>query len=499
MSSLSDAMTLIRERCREFDDLGADFERLTEALLHELHFFNVRREGAGSQFGRDFTADLDDEAEGAPSHWYIECKNFGNEPIRPADIAPKLIWHLSNDHLTGGFVIVGPSRISNDLKEILERGAFPFSIYNWTAEAFAKVVMLCPETCQRWFPKLYADCPAVSHGWRRQLFEAATSGFMVKDPLRVNLVPRYDPPFQYAYFVRDGHFQKWNTGFQFVHHLLTFNMSKVTVVVRAIRVRTLNFEPLPERILVLNKAKGRIEPRRLRYTPSQTADGVIELLDRIFLRLEYRETELVVLELDEGTPPGLYEYRVELDFDAGGQSFNRILPPFRVCVLPQTVARRSRPFLQLQVWRRHYDMAARRILDLPTSEWTRALQAEREGATLSFGPSFFDEIHQRPPLWRIYNLPSRPAAGDPDLLEFVDMPEVVVDLGEIEGERAAPNPYTRNELQKALYGLTQKQYLSVLASEQAALDPTPPPSALDGKEERRRARNKEKRRRQLRR
>lgn len=113
LDAFQQAKEALRQACLPFDDAGNDFERMCEQLLREVGFFNVRRQLAGQPFGRDFTADLDDPDGGEPTHWFLECKNYV-DAIGAGHAAPKLIWHLSSDRLTGGFVVVGPSKLSNE-------------------------------------------------------------------------------------------------------------------------------------------------------------------------------------------------------------------------------------------------------------------------------------------------------------------------------------------------------------------------------------------------
>jgi restriction endonuclease len=105
---------IVRSACGAFDDKGNDFEKLTGDLLREFGFFNVRRQRAGQQFGRDISARLDAIDGGDATHWYFECKNL-KDAIGAGEVAHKLIWHLSRELLTGGFVIVGPGKLSNEV------------------------------------------------------------------------------------------------------------------------------------------------------------------------------------------------------------------------------------------------------------------------------------------------------------------------------------------------------------------------------------------------
>ena len=243
----------VRRRCGRLPAPAGDaFERLTEEALLEFGFFNVRRQLSGTQFGKDFSADYNDPEVSEPTHWYFECKNLA-EPIGAGQVAPKLVWQLSTTALTGGFVVVGPAPISNELFELLERTEFPFHIFNWTAENFVRLLGVCPQTRAKWFPDLRihaTDREVVT--WREQLLRPSSSGFEMRQPLRLRLRPKYeDRPPQYAYFTRDGHFQKWDTARDFAHSLTLFNAARWPIILRSIRIRTLSRNPPPSRLLIL--------------------------------------------------------------------------------------------------------------------------------------------------------------------------------------------------------------------------------------------------------
>src|SRR5437879_6208084 len=110
---------LIVARCRSFDELGEDFEQLTRDILWELQYFNIERQNTGTQFGRDFSADRKDDVTGKAQHWYFECKNLKGR-VNLREISAKLIWHFRNKYLTGGFAILAPHGVSNEVRELLK-------------------------------------------------------------------------------------------------------------------------------------------------------------------------------------------------------------------------------------------------------------------------------------------------------------------------------------------------------------------------------------------
>jgi hypothetical protein len=473
------AKDLLRKTCEAFDDAGNDFERMCEQLLREVGFFNVRRQFAGQQFGRDFTADLDDPEEGEPTHWFLECKNVV-DVIGTRLVAPKLMWHLSSDRLTGGFVIVGASKLSNELHELLERTDFPFSIFNWTDDNFVKLVAICLDTQRRWFPGM-AITPSSDEaaGWRAHLFRAASAGYEMLHPLRAAIAPRYDPPFEYAYFFRDGRFEKWPADVGFVHFLRLFNACRWPLVVRSIALRTLAFDTLPARVLVLNKPKGHLEPLRLKYIPVQAGGRDVEVLAPNAIQLVQRETATHFLELDGPAKAGSYVLQVLVTYDGQGHTHVVEGPLLRVCVCSSTVdnaAADPANRLRLHVWRKHYDHLARRVLELPGDEWERLNATVHPDFQLTLGPTAHDDLQRRPAAWRIQRVSFGPREAEVDgsttRTEF-DRAEVLLDLGEVPGETRPRDPYEQNERTRALYGLTQEELAAALSGGQVRL-PTQP-------------------------
>jgi hypothetical protein len=459
----------LRAACAEFVDPGDEFERLCEHLLREVGFFNVRRQLAGQQFGCDFTADLDDPERGDPTHWVMECKNRVDS-IGTGLVAPKLVWHLSRGRLTGGFVIISASKLSNELHELLKRTDFPFSVFDWTDDNFVKLVAICPNARGRWFPDLeIAPSAEEAAGWRAHLFRAASAGYEMLHPLRVAIAARYDPPFEYAYFVRDGRFEKWTTNVGFVHFLQLFNAWRWPIVVRSIAIRTVAFDPLPERVLVLNKAKGLMEPLLLKYTPVQAGGRDVEVLAPNAISLTERETALHYLELCGPAEAGCYVLQALVTYDAQGRTSVVEGPLLRVCVCAAAIgdaATDPANRLRLHVWRKHYDRLARRVLELPGEEWERFNARGAPGSYLSLGPTAHDELERRPTAWRVQRVfqgrPKAEADGS-TTREMLDRVEVLLDLGDVPGETAPLDPYTRNERTRALYGLTPEALARALS------------------------------------
>lgn len=423
-SSFDRAKEAIRAACAAFDDKGGDFERVTRELLGEFGFFNLRRQLAGQQFGRDLSGMLEEPGAEA-SRWYFECKNL-RDVISTGEVAPKLIWHLSAELLSGGFVIVGPGMLSNEVHELLARTEFPFSVFDWTGDNFVKLVGVCPETRERWFPALspyWATEEAAT--WRAHLLTTERAGYEMANPLRFFVRRHFPNPAQYAYFERDGHFEKWETEVSFVHVLFLSNVAKWPIVVSSIRVRTLACEPLPRRLLVHEKALGVLEPLRLKYAPSPSEDGCVELLGETMRSLHSRETEPFLLEMTPPPPPGLYDLQIEVTYVGNGRSWTSEAARLQVCVLGRALEEiGSDPENRLRLWvvQKHYHRAARRVLSLPPETWARINEAYPGGAGLVADDR--SRLAGEEPHWHIVGAPTT---------------NVLEDLGPIPGEVPARN------------------------------------------------------------
>jgi hypothetical protein len=472
------AKEVLRAACAAFDDAGNELERMCEQLLREVGFFNVRRQLAGQQFGRDFTADLDDPEGGEPTHWFLECKNFVDD-IGTGHVAPKLIWHLSSCRLTGGFVIVGASRLSNELHELLERTDFPFSVFNWTDDNFVKLVAICPQARRRWFPGM-AITPSADEvaGWRAHLFRAASAGYEMLHPLRAAIAPRYDPPFEYAYFSRNGRFEKWPTDVGFVHFLRLFNAWRWPLIVRSVAIRTLAYDALPSRVLVLNKPKGQVEPLRLKYMPAPVGGRDVEVLAPNAIQLVERETTTHFLELERRAQVGCYLLQVLVTYDGQGRTSVLEGPLIRVCVCSSFVDDASTDptaRLRLHVWRKHYDRLARRVLELPGVEWERLNASADADVQLTLGPTAHDELQRRPTAWTVQRTWLGPREERPNGSEriLLDRAEVLLDLGDVVGETRPPDPFVQNERTGALYGMTPEELFLARSGGQLPLPKQP--------------------------
>lgn len=124
-----------------------DFEEFCAQLIVELGFVNVRRQGGGSQFGRDIAADY--PARKLES-WHFECKKYSRR-ITVKEIAGKLLW-AGTDSVLDYFVLVSNADVSNDVVEVLRRLADRrYQVRLWTGNTFRRLLSACPSTVSAYF------------------------------------------------------------------------------------------------------------------------------------------------------------------------------------------------------------------------------------------------------------------------------------------------------------------------------------------------------------
>jgi hypothetical protein len=124
-----------------------DFEELCAELVTELGFINVRRQGSGTQFGRDIAADF---AGSRAEPWFFECKRYSRSiPLK--EISNKLLWADALDRLAY-FVIISNADVSNDFQQIITLPSRrPYKILTWTGNTFRRLLASCPLTVEAWF------------------------------------------------------------------------------------------------------------------------------------------------------------------------------------------------------------------------------------------------------------------------------------------------------------------------------------------------------------
>lgn len=369
----------IRAICAALGNKGPDFEQLTEELIRGLGFVQVQQQNSGTQFGRDFSAFRDTNR--GRERWFFECKNL-DDNITVALAAAKLIQHVDRRGLHA-FVIVGPSQLSNELRELLDRNPFPFPVFDWTADAFVKAVLAVDSVRLRWFPSITVTLTADERAaYARELLEQCLPP--AAEPLEIGIEPRNRPPYQMAYFLDDGKLLEYTTDFEYEHRVMLHNRGRSALLVTSLAITTVRRDPLPERLLVQMKMKGEFNPLHFAYSPAAVGDSV-ELLAPKMRQLQPGETELHSMKL-VGSPPGIYHLRVSVDYRYEGVASTTIAADLRVCVCAETVRSDSSQHLRLHTWRGHYRAAALVVLSRPAVDWNLVAGAAAEDRMLFLGP-----------------------------------------------------------------------------------------------------------------
>jgi hypothetical protein len=135
----------IEKRIRAMHPL--DFEELCADLVTELGFINVRRQGSGTQFGRDIAAEF---VASRMESWFFECKRYASTiPLK--EVSNKLLWADSQETLDY-FVIASNAELNNDFRQLVNLSSRrQFRILTWTGVTFRRLLAACPRTVSSWF------------------------------------------------------------------------------------------------------------------------------------------------------------------------------------------------------------------------------------------------------------------------------------------------------------------------------------------------------------
>jgi len=444
----------LRERCRRFGDLGADFEALTEMLLRELGFIQVQQQSSGSQYGRDFSAFRDTNA--GRESWFFECKNLERN-VDVTMAAEKLIHHLHRN--LAAFVIIGPSQLSNDLRDLLAASPFSFEVLDWTGENFVKAILACPTTRRRWFPDVDVDVSdSDASTYRSQIFAGS---FPPARPLEIRLEPRDRPPYQKAFFLVGDELHEYDTDLNYQHALVLHNRGRGSIIVTSITVTTLSYRPLPQRLLVQMKMKGAYEPLTLVYRPSREPGDFVELLRGRMRQLQPGETEVHFTTLDGARLEGVYHLRVHASYLCAGQERREEVRDLRLCVCSSTLDPPSIERMRLWTWRGHYPGLARVVLARPDEELARIVALMGDNKLVYLGPVPHQEIGAGPENKahaRITIIPlNRVSETTADLL--LEQATTVFDWGPSpNGESGPDDPHVEMRSKAEVLGLSLEEY-----------------------------------------
>jgi hypothetical protein len=277
-------------------------------------------------------------------------------------------------------------------------------------------------------------------------------------PLEVQLRPRNDPPYQIAYFLRDGALHEYTTDFEYEHQVVLSNRGRSPLLVTSFSITTIAYDPLPSRMLVQMKFKGTFNPLFLPYRPEPVAGGRVELLAPHVRQLVPGETEIHFVKL-ESCPPGIYTLRAAATYLFEGRTANIEVADLAVCVCAAEARSDSVERLLLRTWRGHYSGAARVALSRPAEEWQRIAELAGEARLLYLGPVPQAEIGRggdRSVQARVTLVPlERDDTGATLLLEQA---QVVYDWGAAVGDVGPDDPLETTRLLAGRSGMCLEEY-----------------------------------------
>lgn len=137
-------MNPILEKLESSIKKGALLEEVLEDILNDLSFSNVRRQKSGAQYGYDLVAHKTGNRDEV---WKFECKNL-TSLININDIAPKLIWHVS-DEFVDRFIIASVTGPSDYLLQMLQKVKFHLPIEIWSGDYLLQQISKSPKALQR--------------------------------------------------------------------------------------------------------------------------------------------------------------------------------------------------------------------------------------------------------------------------------------------------------------------------------------------------------------
>lgn len=154
MASMPDKGDALEKRILAMHPL--DFEELCAELVTELGFINVRRQGGGTQFGRDIAAEFPGNHVEC---WIFECKRYA-KIIPLKEISNKLLWAQAMSTLNY-FVVISNAEISNDFRQLIDLPSNrSYKVLTWTGPTFRRLLAACPSTVSSWFGGVKAE-PAI--------------------------------------------------------------------------------------------------------------------------------------------------------------------------------------------------------------------------------------------------------------------------------------------------------------------------------------------------
>ena len=268
--------------------------------------------------------------------------------------------------------------------------------------------------------------------------------------------------------MRGHQLEKWETDFEFVHRLGLYNAGTNPLIVHSLSIRTITYEPLPRRLLVQAKMKGKFNPFRFIYKPIPNNGAVQEMLSPKMRKLDPGETEIHRLQLADSAIPGCYELEIEVGYQANGREIVSLPQRIRVCVCDAQMNSDTGNRLSLYVHGKHYDVLAKLILGMLEEKWKQVNAKMGTGWMVYLGPTIFDQEKGRQMPWVIQRIPIESISHEDGSIEgnLVDKPEILLTLDDVWGEIVHKGMSKMKLLELCeLYGLDHKEVVRNLISE----------------------------------
>lgn len=394
---------------------GALLELVLMDALTDIGFQNVRRQLSGNQYGYDLIANRPSPFDGRLETWVFECKNL-SKPITVDEIAPKLVWHYGNATIDR-FVIVGTSRITNDLDHLLRQHQFSMQIGVWTDEALEGLIKSSPKAMARLGLDFTPGAPTPD-------IEGLPS--YPQESISFDVTHQLNPPFDFDYLRIGGEVVKAFSGDELRVLATLRNPTRAVLDVHSLEVTTARYQKVEGRVVRLMKMKGIFQPLELTFLPSRNTGGSSDVLGGRVWRVNGGAHESVALLLDPGAAPGFYEVVFTVKGFLDGRPVSRISS-----AIPIHVQEEGADLLSLYVFSRHHDSPAAQVLGLDDDAWAALKRDSNDQNKMVFlGPSFHEVMtRQVDQTWvvRACKLHPRPDGIRADI-DYFEPTTVILDM-----------------------------------------------------------------------
>jgi hypothetical protein len=316
-------------------------------------------------------------------------------------------------------VIVSINDVSNDLDHLLSAHSFSMPISIWSGEKLETAIRRSPRAMELLGLPFEAD-------QRPNLAELGTVQYPPQAIL-FDVLHELDPPFRFDYWFRGDEIVKAYTGSEFRLIAIVTNNNERDLDIHSLDAITLEHKHMSSRILRLAKMKGLYDPIEIRFRPSTVVGGLSNILGSQVWRIKARNQEPIRLSFQDDPEPGFYHIIFRARGKCGEETVDLYSPSFVVNV------RDPREDVLILHVMKHYDSAARHVLNLDQASWG-SLKAKTglKNIILFLGPSLVDIPRRiKDSTWRIRELVGTASAGNERSISIpFDQPSrVLLDLG----------------------------------------------------------------------